>query len=151
HLDVPDEIDEEGELGHHLLEEFRSARLFCVLLDGVAYAEPRGDELAGLRPSKDPRDSARAGGAGFAAAARGARADLGVPELGNGCGELEVVKDFGVVDDVGAVEIEGGGGEDVEGCFPFGEEDAGLMSLGVAGVGTGERIERGGNHELKVA
>ena len=86
-----------------------AAGLLGIFFDRVAHAEPGGDELAALRPSEDPWNGAQAGEAGLSATAGGAGADLGVFELGDRRRHLEIVKDFGIVDDVGAIEIEGGG------------------------------------------
>ena len=61
----------------------------------------------------------------LAAALGGAGAEAGVFEFGDGGGLLEVGEGVGVVDDVFAVEGEGGGGELVEGGFPGGEDLAG--------------------------
>ncbi len=55
----------------------------------------------------------------------GAGADAGVFEFGDGRGLLEVGEGLGVVDDVLAVEGEGGGGELVERGLPGGEDLAG--------------------------
>ena len=95
----------------------------------------------------------------------GARADARVFQFGDGCGLLEVGEGVGIVDDVLAVEGVGGGGELVERGFPLGEDFAGelgdvgrrLLVVGCwllvlqEGVGAGEGIERGGDHQLQIA
>ena len=134
--------------------------------EGVADAEVGGDELAGLHPAEDPGDGAevfRCACAALASALGGAGADAGVFEFGDGCGLFEVGEGVGVVDDVFAVEGVGGGGDLVEGGFPLGEDFAGevgdvsgfvrrqfLMAL-EDGVGAGEGVEGGGDHEFEVA
>ena len=132
--------------------------------EGVAYAEPGGDEVAGLHPAKDPGDGAEvfhaAGflrlslgcGAGVGALG-GAGADAGVFELGDRGGLLEIGKGVGGVDDVLAVKGVGGLGKGFQGLLPGGEESAGeVRAVGVCVEGgAGESVERGGDHELEVA
>ncbi len=100
------------------------------VLEGVADAEVGGDDVAGLHPSEDPGDGAQVFHAALlrgtgVSAFGGTRADVGVLQLGDGRGLLEVGEGVGVVDDVFAVEGVGDGGELVERGLPRGEDLAG--------------------------
>ena len=54
-LYVADDVEEEGEVAGHGLERCEAVGvLLDELLEGVAYAEVGGDELAGLHPAEDP-------------------------------------------------------------------------------------------------
>ena len=128
------------------------------MLEGVSDTEPGWDELAGLHPSEDPGDGAEVGHRFFSGALGGAGAEAGVLEFGYGGGLLEVGEGVRVVDDVLFVEGKRGVGELIEGGFPGGEDFSGQV-WGVAawplmldfGVGAGEGVERGGDHEFEVA
>lgn len=126
HFYVADDVDEEGKVAHHGLEEGEA--IGCGLdevVESVAYAEPCGNKLAGLHPAEDPGDGAEVGHGFFAAALGGARADAGVFEFGYGSGLLEVSEGVGIVDDVFAVEVVRGGGELFECGLPCGGDFAG--------------------------
>ncbi len=76
-------------------------------------------------------------------------------ELGDGRGLLEVGEGVGVVDDVFAVEVVGGGGELVERGLPCGKDLAcevgDRCSVLQRCVGAGEGVEAGGDHQFEIA
>ncbi len=103
-------------------------------IEGMAYAEPCGNEVAGLHPAEDPGDGAeifdgalllRAG----VGALGGAGTDAGVFQLGDGCGLLEVGEGVGGFGDVFAVKGVAGGREGFKGLFPAWKQDAGEVGL----------------------
>src|SRR5579875_2300597 len=116
----------------------------------MAYSKPSRNEQAALRPSKDPGNGAQTFKAHLAAAARGTRADLGVLQFRDQRGLLEVLQHLGVAENVLSVEGIGDMRELIEGCLPCRQQYACLSAVLHAGVGAGERIERGGNHELQI-
>ena len=100
---VANEVNEHGKLPHHVLQDGKIS-LFDGMLQGMADAEPSGNAVAALHPSKHPGNGAKVGEIAFCFAAHGTRTDARKFQLIHRRGFGEILQDLFIFRNISAIE-----------------------------------------------